>query len=695
MIGVVTQYDSSNPYDAGYQILGTFYDELEFYSPVLTELDENFETWTILDPEWYFENIRLANDAYALEGTGKYLGLANLDSSGFVMTPFIEDPKELTFYYSEHSGGSDVWDLKVILMSKNGIPGDTLLTVSAPGDFAWHKQTIDIDRIGEHAIAFFGNPVTSGSFYLDHISVKAPVADAELSADALAFGTVDINTNSVKSLYLKNVAVIGADDLIVDSLVAAHADFLAVIDTSMIAAGDSAMITVSYSPSDETADNCELKVYTSVGMVSAALTGNGEIIWPLNWRVSADVEWMGETANAPRTMAYSQKTGNLYFVAHPGGYGDYLKAVSSEDGSFIKDLALLDPMPSAGYIKINAVAATTDGQVFSCNLSSGSTFNLFRNADEDADMNLAYSGTGIPVRVGDALAASGEGVDTKVYVSGTGATYIYVLGTTDGSTFSLNDSIPIAAGAAARGIAPVGNGEYLFINSTSTAPMYIKADGTVLYTFDTATIPSGTAINYFEVETESLTRKFVGVTNAWSAGTKVIELLGSAGDGLCTSLNVIAAPTDNYKVNANGNATGLAVYDVYENALIELITNNGVSAYSFEKIENDPVIPVRDTTAIANAIPDNFALYQNYPNPFNPTTTIRFDLPRDTKVNLAIYDISGRKIMTLVNDYVAAGYQEVVWNGTDMNGNPVSSGMYLYKLQSAEMVDIKKMTFLK
>jgi len=438
-----------------------------------------------------------------------------------------------------------------------------------------------------------------------------------------------------------------------------------------------------------------LSVFTTANTEMVSLSGNGAIVWPLDWRVTADVDWMGVTANAPRTMAYSKKTGNLYFVAHPNGYGDFLKAVSATDGSFIKDMNLLSPLPSAGYLKINAVAAADDGQVFSCNLSSGSTFNLFRNADEDADMNLAYAGAGIPIRVGDALAASGEGTGTKVYVSGSSAPYIYVFNTTDGENYVLADSVGIPAGAAARGISPVQDGAYFFINGTDSAPMYVKVDGTILYTFDTAVVPSGTAVNYFEVENSTGMRRFVGITNGWSAGTKVVELLGTQGDALCSSVDIINAPTDNYKVNGNGNATGLAIYDVYENALIELITNNGVSAYSFENIEDSPIIPERDTTTSVAGIPDEFQLHQNYPNPFNPTTTIRFDLPENAKVHLAIYDISGRKIRTLINENVSAGYNKVVWNGMDRNGNPVSTGMYIYKLQAGDMIDVKKMTFLK
>ncbi|MBN2781148.1 MAG: T9SS type A sorting domain-containing protein, partial [Candidatus Marinimicrobia bacterium] len=695
LVGVVTQYTFANPANDGYQITGTFYDQLTFYSPILDELDENFETWTELSPEWEFENIFLANDAYALEGTGKYLGLANLDSAGYAMTPFIQDPKELTFHLAEHTGGSDNWHLNVLLVDQTYAVVDTLLELNAPGDFDWHKHVVDIFETGVYAVKFHAEPVVAGSMYLDHIMIKAPEAVPLVTPASLNFAVVGINAAKTMVVKLTNDAPETAVDLVIDSLVSSQGDFFALIDTDLLAPGDTADIFVTYMPKDETADNASLSVYTSGGVVTVALSGNGELIWPLNWRVTADADWMGVTANAPRTMAYSAKSNHLYFVAHPNGYGDFLKAFDAEDGSFVKDLALLNPLPSAGYIKINAVAATTDGQVFSCNLSSGSTFNLFRNENEDAEMNLAYSGGGIPIRVGDALAASGEGLNTKVYVSGTSAPYIYVFETADGASFTLADSIAVLPGAASRGIAPVGNGDYFFINGTGSAPQYVKSDGTVLYTFDTGVVPSGTAINYFEVETSGGWRRFVGISNCWSSGTKVVELLGAPGDNLCSSVAPVDAPTDNYATNPNANATGMAVYSVYDNALIELVTNNGVSSYSFEKIEDAPIIPERDTTAIAGGIPDNFMLHQNYPNPFNPTTTIRFDLPADAKVNLAIYDITGRKIRTLINGTIQAGYNRVVWNGTDNHGNPISTGMYIYKLQAGDQVDIKKMTFLK
>jgi len=76
-------------------------------------------------------------------------------------------------------------------------------------------------------------------------------------------------------------------------------------------------------------------------------------------------------------------------------------------------------------------------------------------------------------------------------------------------------------------------------------------------------------------------------------------------------------------------------------------------------------------------VPKKFDISQNYPNPFNPTAKIDFDLPYDSKVSMKLYDISGREVMTLVNEQKSAGYYTV-----QMNGNNLSSGMYFYSIMA-------------
>ena len=96
-----------------------------------------------------------------------------------------------------------------------------------------------------------------------------------------------------------------------------------------------------------------------------------------------------------------------------------------------------------------------------------------------------------------------------------------------------------------------------------------------------------------------------------------------------------------------------------------------------------------------NDLPTEFALKQNYPNPFNPKTVISYQLPVISNVQLTVYDLRGRVVNKLVSDRINAGTHHIVWNGTDTQGRPVSSGMYLYRLKSDGFVKTKKLVLLK
>ncbi len=100
-------------------------------------------------------------------------------------------------------------------------------------------------------------------------------------------------------------------------------------------------------------------------------------------------------------------------------------------------------------------------------------------------------------------------------------------------------------------------------------------------------------------------------------------------------------------------------------------------------------------TPISSEVPKHFSLSQNYPNPFNPTTKIRFDIPAAVgnaymSVQLKIYDVAGREVMTLVNEQLHPGKYEV-----GFNGDKLSSGIYYYRVQADDFTDVKKMVLLK
>jgi len=86
----------------------------------------------------------------------------------------------------------------------------------------------------------------------------------------------------------------------------------------------------------------------------------------------------------------------------------------------------------------------------------------------------------------------------------------------------------------------------------------------------------------------------------------------------------------------------------------------------------------------------------NYPNPFNPETTIKFTTENIEKnTELVIYNLKGQKVKILINEKLEAGNHQVVWNGKDENGKPVSSGIYFYKMKAGEYTSMKKMILMK
>lgn len=96
-----------------------------------------------------------------------------------------------------------------------------------------------------------------------------------------------------------------------------------------------------------------------------------------------------------------------------------------------------------------------------------------------------------------------------------------------------------------------------------------------------------------------------------------------------------------------------------------------------------------------NNRPVSFSLNQNYPNPFNATTEITFNTAATGRVVLDVYNITGQKIKTLVNDQFKPGIHSVIWDGTAEDGHVITSGVYFYRLQTADRSETKKMVLIK
>lgn len=92
---------------------------------------------------------------------------------------------------------------------------------------------------------------------------------------------------------------------------------------------------------------------------------------------------------------------------------------------------------------------------------------------------------------------------------------------------------------------------------------------------------------------------------------------------------------------------------------------------------------------------EQFYLEQNYPNPFNPVTVISYYLPSDSEVQIEIFNLLGQNIRTLVNQRKAKGAHQIRWDGRNDAGNPVTSGIYIYRMKAGDYVSIKKMALLR
>ena len=118
---------------------------------------------------------------------------------------------------------------------------------------------------------------------------------------------------------------------------------------------------------------------------------------------------------------------------------------------------------------------------------------------------------------------------------------------------------------------------------------------------------------------------------------------------------------------------------------------SGKTSYRLKQIDRDGKFEYSQTVEVTVAsAPKEFALEQNYPNPFNPTTIISYQIPVSNHVSLKVFDMLGKEVATLVNETKETGSYSAKVDGTKL-----SSGIYFYKLQSGNLIAVKKLTIMK
>ncbi len=140
-----------------------------------------------------------------------------------------------------------------------------------------------------------------------------------------------------------------------------------------------------------------------------------------------------------------------------------------------------------------------------------------------------------------------------------------------------------------------------------------------------------------------------------------------------------------------------------DGAVIEVKDVNGkVKKYPMDgkgsvKIEEENFASAKlvITNRTVAAVPKEFALHQNYPNPFNPSTKIRYDVPKETRVTLIVYNVIGQEVAKLVDEVQSAGYKSVEWGTRATNGREISSGVYFYTMKADDFVVTRKLVLIR
>lgn len=162
-----------------------------------------------------------------------------------------------------------------------------------------------------------------------------------------------------------------------------------------------------------------------------------------------------------------------------------------------------------------------------------------------------------------------------------------------------------------------------------------------------------------------------------------------------TKQNIIPSYNASFSINTNGIGN--------KKVRVRIVVEENIGGkYAMANIHADEnVLPKENQNAISysgSEVVTEYALEQNYPNPFNPTTTIKFQIPTSGNVTIKVYDILGNEVANLVDGYMETGRYEVSFDAGKLasrKGSALSSGVYIYRLNVNDYVNVKKMVLLK
>lgn len=427
---------------------------------------------------------------------------------------------------------------------------------------------------------------------------------------------------------------------------------------------------------------------------------------------SADVSiWKTTDGGATWTQQYN----------NPTGFGDGIRFFDANNGFYIGDP---DPYPSGNWeLLTTSDGGTTWNRVPEANFPPADSTNGEFGAAAGIDIfgstvwfNTYSGAAGTPDRIykstdmgwnwtvssfnpvggasnGNYVCFSSANDGIVVALDGTVA-----LSTDGGATWSVSSIAP----SVPRYVTNVQQNGYIIVGSSGLITG--SSDGGVTWT----PMTSGTTNNLYVVEATS--------NNAWAAGNSgtILKFVGNPVPvelksfsasvvGKNVTLNWSTATETNnrgfeiQRKSSTGDFVQVAFVEGHGTSVEQQLysysdknVESGKYSYRLKQVDLNGSFKYSNIVEVNVKVPNKFELSQNYPNPFNPTTTISYEIAKETIVSLKVYDVIGNEIATLVNETKPAGSYQVVFDAANL-----SNGVYFYKIQAGNFNATKKLILMK
>jgi uncharacterized delta-60 repeat protein len=549
------------------------------------------------------------------------------------------------------------------------------------------------------AIDNSGNSFITGLSYAGYISGTCDYATVKYNPVGVQQWVARYNNPVNSNDYISAMKIDNAGNIYVAGTSDGQATGPDIVLIKFTPAGDTTWVSRYNGPTNSVDNATCLDIDSSgniyVGGVSWSPSFQYDRYVTQKYNSSGSLQWSstldeGGYANIVNSIAVDA-SGNVYVVGLSGSsiMGHYFLVKYNSNGDTLWTR-------SAGNTNTGNLAKKVlvdrSGYVYITGKNSNDIYSLKFNPAGDTIWSARYNGLG-----------SNTDEPNDMFVDNNGN--VYVTGySRQSTTFGSEDYVTIKYNSAgAQQWAKLYNGPGNFYDAARS--IYVDTASNVYITG--VSYGSGSNYDYATIKYDSLgdtvwTKRFNGPSNNIDIGTNVkVDLSGNTVVGGCT----VSSSSYNLGI-LKYNPAGVQQWFTQYNTTIDssncscliALDNTGnvyVGSTTFENGTDYDILLAKYSDLIGikkinNQIPGSFALNQNYPNPFNPATIIKYAIPKNVNVIIKIYDILGREVKTLVNEFQKAGYYEISFDGSNL-----SSGVYFYKIQAGDYKDVKKLVLLK